>query len=376
MKTIAFVAMLLVGFTLHVFAIPMFVEVEKVPTGRLITNLTKRVQAYPKDPELHYALARVHCWAYAQGQTEFDVKKKDGTLFLGYFDAGQLPPRTVNVESDTVAKQHLTNAIDYYQKAVTLNSNHWAAQLGLAWCLDQSGDKKDALIQYRKAFELSWQREKPRDHLFYASITEETINYMLPLLDMKKDAAEIARLNSIKRELQRKGRAVTPIVIPLEANADLSELVNVNAAVPFDLDGSGVKRPWGWITPKAGWLVYDRGGRDAITSGLQMVGGVTFWIFWQNGYHALAALDDNGNGILRANELKGLAIWQDSNANGISEPGEVRPVREWGIIELSCAYTTHATGIPYSAQGVRLADGGIRPSFDWIARSPSHIEKK
>jgi hypothetical protein len=51
-------------------------------------------------------------------------------------------------------------------------------------------------------------------------------------------------------------------------------LTNPNARVAFDLDGSGLPRKWGWITPKAAWLVYDPAGEGRITSGLQMFGNV------------------------------------------------------------------------------------------------------
>ena len=46
---------------------------------------------------------------------------------------------------------------------------------------------------------------------------------------------------------------------------------------------------------------------------------VTFWIFWDNGYEALQSLDDNQDGKLEGDELKGLAIWQDRNCDGISD---------------------------------------------------------
>src|SRR5881397_3977246 len=56
-------------------AMPILVEVQKVPTARLLTNLTRRVQANPQDAELHYALGRVYCWSYAQNLSEFNVRK-------------------------------------------------------------------------------------------------------------------------------------------------------------------------------------------------------------------------------------------------------------------------------------------------------------
>jgi hypothetical protein len=149
----------------------------------------------------------------------------------------------------------------------------------------------------------------------------------------------------------------------------LAELVDTNAEVAFDLDGSG-SRKWAWITPKAAWLVYDPDSCGQITSGLQMFGNVTFWIFWHDGYEALSALDDNGDGVLSGRELKGLALWNDADGNGVSDPGEVLPVQAFGITRLSCTSHIHGSGIPWNPAGVTFGDGSSRPTYDWIAASP------
>jgi hypothetical protein len=129
-----------------------------------------------------------------------------------------------------------------------------------------------------------------------------------------KDAKEIADLQGKQKTLSGMGRAVTPILVPLASGMALQDLVDPNASVTFDLDGSGLPRQWGWITPKAAWLVFDAEGQGKITSGLQMFGNVTFWIFWRNGYEALRSLDDNHDGVLRGAELRGIALWQDRNS--------------------------------------------------------------
>ena len=124
-----------------------------------------------------------------------------------------------------------------------------------------------------------------------------------------------------------------------------------------------------WITPQAGWLVFDHDGQGQVTSGLQLFGNVTFWLFWPDGYAALSALDDDGNGQLDQDELEGLAIWRDANGNGVSDPGEVRPVSAWGVRALSCASQTHSTGIRFNPAGAEFSDGTTRPTYDWIAES-------
>ena len=197
--------------------------------------------------------------------------------------------------------------------------------------------------------------------------TEEIIRYMLKLLDSKKNAAEITELKSRQEGLMHSARAVTPILIPLAKDSPFRDLVDDRAAVTFDLDGSGLPRQWGWITPKAAWLVFDREGSGRITSGLQLFGNVTFWIFWQDGYAALRSLDDNGDGVLRGEELSGLALWHDGNSNGRNEEGEVRPVTAWGITSLSCTGQPDAAGMAWSPEGVTFDHGEVRPTYDWMA---------
>ncbi len=109
-----------------------------------------------------------------------------------------------------------------------------------------------------------------------------------------------------------------------------------------------------------------------MTSGLQLFGNVSFWLFWDNGYEALSALDDNGDGQLTGKELDGLAIWHDANGNGICDPGEVRPLSDYGIVALSCRYErdpAHPDRICFSPRGVVFADGSTRPSFDLVLKS-------
>ena len=350
----------------------LYPETRRVPTERLIANLEEKLKAAPKSNELRHTLARVHSIAYAGSAADFEVSSKDETPYFGPGTSAAFPPSNLNLAADAglkhQAREHLKKAIEHYRAVTTADTNHLYAALGMAWCLDQAGDKKAALDAYRKALDLAWKREGKTDSMPVGGCaTDEIARYMLKLLDPVQDAGEIARVKGYQTALAQKSRWITPILIPLESDATLEQLVNPGANVHFDLDGSGLDRRWGWITPQAGWLVYDHDGCGEITSGLQMIGSVTFWVFWQNGYHALASLDSDNDGVLRGDELKGLAIWHDANSNGASEPGEVKPLAAWGITALSSRYETHATGIPFSPRGVVFKDGSTRASYDWIA---------
>ena len=203
----------------------------------------------------------------------------------------------------------------------------------------------------------------PSQRLF----TQEAAGYLIPLLDKERDAAEIADLRAKQSDIAGRPRAITPVVVPLTDDVDVAHLVDPLARVRFDADGS-LPREWTWITPKAGWLVYDGADRGTIASALQLFGNVTFWLFWSNGYEPMRALDDNGDGELSGDELQHISIWHDGNADGIADRAEVKPVSSYGIVALS---HQHVIGdgrrVTASApRGVRFSDGRTRPTYDVI----------
>ena len=387
-------------------------ETKKVPVERIFKNLQMRQRQNTNDFEVTYQLARLHSMAYATKLVEVNVRTKDETpvFYSPRLDSGV--PRTVRLPETAEIRQagfqHLTNAILLYERAIALlkkstNVNERESvilpiELGRAWCLDQAGRRKEALEAYRRTLKIAWKMEvtgnfdikqwikevwddmRSGSNAIHGSrrreyigpgvcYSQEIIGYLLKLLDPLKDAKEIDQLKKDQQTLRSMGRMVTPIIVPLDWTVSLAELADATATVTFDLDGSGLPRQWGWITSKAAWLVFDSDGSGEITSALQMFGNVTFWIFWRDGYDALAALDEDCDGVLRGAELRGLALWHDRNGNGVSEPGEVRPLAAFGITAISCKSETHSSGIQWSSRGVTLRDGTTRPTYDWIAPS-------
>jgi len=385
-------------------------QTRQVPMDRLFTNLQQRLAQDTNDFETTYDLARLHSMAYSTNLNTIEVRTNNRPEFY-YPGSDSGVPQSVyqwTASAERVAAlNHLTNAIRLYERAIVLlkRSNYvssaWLVlplELGHAWCLDQAGNRQEALKAYRKTLDLAWKQEVTGDFSFSEWVqdkwnavksgnnplrttnhrgyvgpgvcfSEETIGYMLKLLDPVKDAKEIADLQSRQKTLQTTGRAVTPLLVPTVPGACFSDLVDAHAKVPFDLDGSGHSRWWGWITPQAAWLVFDPRDQGKITSALQMFGNVTFWIFWRDGYAALASLDDDHDGVLRGSELRGLALWQDLNSNGVSDPGEVRSVLDWGVTAIGCRGDLHPTGISWCPDGVTFSDGTTRPTYDWMAPS-------
>jgi hypothetical protein len=387
-------------------------QTRQVPIERLFTNLQRRLARNTNDFQLTYDLARLHSMAYSTNLVSISVRTNDRPQFYYPGDDSGVPQgvyQPPSPEGRTQALRHLTNAIVLYERAIALlkkSTNEYERhawlilplELGHSWCLDQAGRRNEALTAYRRTFALAWRKEAGGNFSFKEWIqdkwnvaepgstlppstpgrgflgpgvrySEETIRYLLKLLDPVKDAKEIADLVEKQKTISRMSRAITPILVPVGAETGLEELVNADAEVTFDLDGSGLPRQWGWITPKAAWLVFDADGQGQITSALQMFGNVTFWIFWRDGYEALRSLDDDEDGSLRGAELRRIALWHDRNDNGVSEPGEVRPVAEWGITAISCASESHSAGITWCPRGVTFANGETRPTYDWITTS-------
>jgi tetratricopeptide (TPR) repeat protein len=396
----------------------MKLDVEKVPVARVIENLERRLVTEPENHDLHYQLARSHAMAATPGVENLNVIKDkaspkiNGTIQFAEGSGGNGTPenghgqRRKETQKVDFGEKHLGAAIKHYETAMALmrsskdrERNAWLIRplmLGYAWCLDKAGRRDEAIEAYRQTLAIAWHVEITCDFneedwfngvkydvhalkdpvnpepLFTlhtnigpgVCFTEESIGYLLDLLDTKKDAIEINQLNSRKKTVAGIGRSITPILIPL-TDAPFAGLVNPKANVAFDLDGSGQSRQWGWITPNAAWLVFDGKQTGQITSGLQMFGSVTFWIFWRDGYQALGSLDANGDGLLNGAELNGLALWQDINGNGISESGEVKPLATYGIDQLSCRGEYAGPGLRQSPQGIRFKDGSVRPSYDW-----------
>ena len=364
-------------------AIYVEVEVTRVPIARLVANLERQAQSAPKDADSRLNLARLHAAAYALKADQFPatVDQATGTERPWYgHEPKPVPDRTrpsPTPEAEADAKNHLEKSVRLYEDVLKLEPSNLTALLGYGWVLNEAGEKSLAIEQFRRVIEIAWPSEKDMQSRGVGKLTyvHEAAGYLIPLLDRERDAAEISDLQAKRERFERMPRAITPIAIPLTDEITADRVHDPLARVRFDADGSGLEREWTWIVPDAGWLVFDFDGNGRITSSLQLFGNVSFWLFWKNGYEALAALDDNGNGKIEGSELKHLAIWRDANGDGISSGAEVKPVTEYGIVALSCDYDVGdgVTLAAMSAKGVEFADGTSRSSYDVILRSPSRI---
>ncbi len=379
---LAVLALAAVAFTsFRADAMYMRIEAVKVPVDRLAKNLEEQIAKDPKDVKALVNLARVHAMAYTLKSEELPTysgrgKDKDGPPMVWFGYEPKLVPfgppmKTEDEKKLKAAREHLERAIKLYTQAAELKPDDLTILLGLAWTQEQAGKKDAAIAGYRKVIEAGWAKEKDLRALGLGghTFTTEAAGYLVPLLDETKDKDEIAELKDRIAKLKQLPRPITPIAVPLRPGLSATQIEDRNAAVRFDADGTGLRKEWTWINGDAAWLVHDPKATGKITSGLQLFGNVTFWLFWENGYQALAALDDNGDGSLTGGELTGLALWHDVNRNGVSDPGEVKPLAEWGIVALNCKWEcdeTHPDRIAQSRTGVTFKDGTVRPTFDLV----------
>lgn len=350
-------------------------DIEKIPVERLVRNLEALAEKDSKDVTVRFNLARVHAMAFALKTETAEIWKnkiEEGAWF-GHTPAF-VPFKGVATKDEAkqkAARAHVEKAVQSYKAVLKIEPNHLPAQLGLAWLSEQSGNKDEAIKAYRAVIEKGWTEESKREGgpLGGNFVTVEAAGYLIPLLDKAKDQAEIKTLKDRAQHLEKLPRPITPIVIPLRDGLNASDLEDRKASVAFDADGAGLGRKWSWITKDAGWLVYDPKGAGKISSALELFGNVSFWTFWDNGYQALRVLDDDGDGVLRGRELNGLAIWADANGNGVCDPGEVRPLSNYGIVALDCSCRRdagHSDRIWHSPRGVVFQSGATRLTFDII----------
>jgi hypothetical protein len=358
------------------------VETRRVPVARLVANLEKQLASSPKSADIHLRLARLYGMAYAVNAEEVPVTtRRDGTDEVWFGHEPNLVPHRSQSPAEgsrtAAGRDYLSKAVTHYRQAVALDPESLPARLGLGWTLEQSGDKAGAIEAYRAVIARAWPKEQGTRmaELGQRFYTLEAAEYLAPLLDPKADAAEISELGSRMQRLAGVPRPITPIAVPLQDASAARSLVDLDAQVRFDADGSGRLRSWTWISADAGWLVYDAEGKGVITSALQWFGNVTFWLMWTNGYEALGALDDNADGELTGSELRHLSLWHDRDRDGVSDPGEVKAVAQHGIVAISCRFVP-ADGVfavAASASGVRFADGRSRPTYDVILRPSSSV---
>lgn len=291
--------------------------------------------------------------------------------------------------------EHAGAALRNFQKAIELDSDNALYHHGLASLLEQyvqllAEIKAEHVPEEFRRFILS--KVKDIYHTAYnLSIKKDLKNRYRPLSGLRslisheagnayvrlsetlgcKSKEETKKVGKVKEGLKKldrlpKSRIVTPIIFSLEQHRTLRDLLTPDKSVRFDLDGDGLIEKWPWVKPATGILVWDPKGDAVITSGRQMFGSVSWWLFFEDGYHALDALDDNRDGVLSGGELGGIRVWFDRNCDGISRQEEVVPLRNLRIVAIGTKASGKKNGVPMCLSGLRRSDGTTIATYDWL----------
>ena len=136
--------------------------------------------------------------------------------------------------------------------------------------------------------------------------------------------------------------------LAIDLNRDGTRTLKLNGALNFDIDGNGFKEATGWISPEDAFLAYDRNENGIIDDGTELFGdktvtNTTFGYTGKtaaNGFEALKAFDSNNDNIIDEKDEKfdKLLLWQDKNSNAVTDPGELKTLREHNIKSIDLNY--------------------------------------
>jgi len=373
----------------------MFVAPKQTPVDRLVHSAAEYLKKHPDDAEAHYTLGRIYYLAFSMKRDAIPAYPDDKTT-------GQPRPAdesltTLTPEDKTVhpidSKEDLLRyailAKHEFDEAIRLDPKNALHYLGLGSLLEEvnnlgywSPDLQPTTVHrlrqiYGKTFSLS-EAEDSKVKAIPISGLSSLVSYeaALHLVQLATQTRfEGTELPEVQRALETIAKAeklpagmITPIVFSFYPSQHLSDYLAPQTVVDFDLRGYGYHEQWTWVKPTLGFLVWDPAHTGKITSAQQLFGGYTFQIFRKNGYDALSALDDNGDGVLSGHELKGISVWFDRNSNGVSEPGEVTTVQDLGIRAIATTVEGFDGIHPTNAKGLVLNDGRVLQSWDWITK--------
>ncbi|MEQ1712129.1 MAG: hypothetical protein ABL908_12095, partial [Hyphomicrobium sp.] len=141
---------------------------------------------------------------------------------------------------------------------------------------------------------------------------------------------------------------VSPLVLDLDGDGlDLITMASSHAY--FDLDANGFAERTAWIGGDDGFLALDLNGNGRIDDLSELFGAVDPSTAQSlNGFTALAALDNNTDGVIDASDqaFGDLVVWRDGDGDGLTDGGELQSLTTAGVtgINLGASYVDNWYG--------------------------------
>ena len=104
----------------------------------------------------------------------------------------------------------------------------------------------------------------------------------------------------------------------------------------FDMNGDGLADDTGWMADGDGMLVIDR-NQDGLITDLSEISFLSEKQDATSAWDGLSVLDNNRDGRITSMDARfgELKVWTDRNADGVTQPGELRSLADLGITEIN-----------------------------------------
>jgi len=259
----------------------------------------------------------------------------DGTDKIGFLDTGATGSGSVNFVSTTgTAAGAALNAADFVTRAgiTGILSTDDAKVISITGALSTANitgnlGGSNSLNSYILVFNST----TGRGEIWFDSDWDDTGDRVK--VATLGNITTLAQLNQIGADdIVVYNNATDPIILDLASDG-----YAFGASALFDMDADGLVDRVTWNSSNDGILAIDLDGNGTIDNGTEIFtpgfGGGQF----ANGTEALASLDDNGDGVIDANDaaFAKLLVWQDANADGVSDAGELSSLADLGIVSIA-----------------------------------------